>query len=342
MVAATKTKTIEDMAAATLKRLETKDPGLKALLKKAYAYAVFPSVGKASLVIGGAYGKGAVFERGKFVGYATIGQTTIGVQIGGDTFAEIIVFENKEAFERLKKGKMAFAADASAVLVKAGAAAGKGFGDGTSAFVYGTGGMLLEAAIGGQKFKFKAADEGEDEDEQEDQGARGQARGGSGRSAGKKSSASNGAARKQNKRVPAEEAQAEDQGENETAEEPGLMSRATEGIRSASTRVTDFVKEHPVAATAVAVGAAGAIALLVWRPWESIGSDGAYDQADDSGDEAAEDEGDEQATAEDQYDDEGETADQAEDQYQDEGDEEPQEEEADDTRYATRGGRGRR
>src|SRR5690242_2832265 len=114
MVAATKTKTIEDMAAATLKRLETKDPGLKALLKKAYAYAVFPSVGKASLVVGGAYGKGAVFERGKFVGYATIGQTTIGVQIGGDTFAEIIVFENKESFERLKKGKMSFAADASA------------------------------------------------------------------------------------------------------------------------------------------------------------------------------------------------------------------------------------
>src|SRR4051812_45560916 len=71
---------------ATLKRLEKKDPGLRQFLKEAYGYAVFPSVGKASLVVGGAYGRGAVFERGKLIGYATISQMTLGVQIGGDTF----------------------------------------------------------------------------------------------------------------------------------------------------------------------------------------------------------------------------------------------------------------
>ena len=163
----TKTTSIQQEATATLRRLEKKDPGLKQLLKEAYAYAVFPSVGKASLVVGGAYGKGAVFERGKFVGYATLGQTTIGVQIGGDTFTELIVFDDKQSFITLKRGKMAFAADASAVLVKAGAAAARGFGKGTHAFVYGDGGMLLEAAIGGQKFKFKPAGRGgEDEEEQ--------------------------------------------------------------------------------------------------------------------------------------------------------------------------------
>src|SRR5436309_2104135 len=82
---------LDKQVAATLKRLQTRDPGLKQLLRDAFGYAVFPSVGKAALVIGGAYGRGQVFQRGKLVGYATIGQTTIGVQIGGDTFSEIIL-----------------------------------------------------------------------------------------------------------------------------------------------------------------------------------------------------------------------------------------------------------
>src|SRR6478735_3153886 len=145
---------VEKDVAATLKRLEAKDPGLKNLLKKAYGYAVFPSVGKAAVVIGGAYGRGAVYEQGKLIGYATIGQTTIGVQVGGDTFSEVLVFESKESLDRFKKGRMAFAANASAVLVKAGAAATADFEKGVAVFAYASGGMLLEAAIGGQKFKF--------------------------------------------------------------------------------------------------------------------------------------------------------------------------------------------
>src|SRR3954464_9044282 len=96
--------TIEERAAATLKRLEEKDPGLKQLLKKAYGYAVFPSVGKASLVLGGSYGHGAVYERGEFIGHATISQFTAGVQIGGETFTEVLVFQNQAALERLRHG----------------------------------------------------------------------------------------------------------------------------------------------------------------------------------------------------------------------------------------------
>src|SRR5947209_18099627 len=116
------TKTLRDEVAATLRRLESKDPGLKQLLEDAYGYAVFPTVGKASLVVGGSYGKGAVFEKGKMAGYATISQMTLGVQLGGDTFTEVLVFESKQAMDRFKQGKVAFAANASAVLVKAGAA----------------------------------------------------------------------------------------------------------------------------------------------------------------------------------------------------------------------------
>src|SRR4051794_12892611 len=64
---------LDKQVAATIKRLQTIDPGLKQLMNDAYGYAVFPAVGKAALVIGGAYGRGEVFERGKLIGYATIG-----------------------------------------------------------------------------------------------------------------------------------------------------------------------------------------------------------------------------------------------------------------------------
>lgn len=148
-------KPISKVARATLQRLEEKDPGLGRLLKKAHAYVVFPSVGKAALVVGGAYGRGAVFEKGRFVGHATVGQTTAGLQLGGETFSEVVMFENPEAFERFKRGNLRFAANASAVLVKAGAAATKDLEKGVKVLAYARGGMLIEAAVGGQKFTFK-------------------------------------------------------------------------------------------------------------------------------------------------------------------------------------------
>ena len=248
-----KTTTIEERATATLKRLEEKDPGLKQLLKKAYGYAVFPSVGKASLVVGGSYGHGAVYERGKFIGHATISQFTVGVQVGGDTFTEVLVFENKPALERLRHGKMAFAADASAVLVKAGAAAARGFSNGVAAYAYASGGMLIEAAIGGQKFTFKPAGE---EDEQQQ-----------GKSAGHKGKAAASGG--------------QDEGGNEVDEgqddeSSGLLGRAmggvrsalggaADGVKSAASRVTETAKAHPIATTFVAAAAATGATLLIVR-----------------------------------------------------------------------------
>lgn len=148
---------LHEEAQATLKRLETIDPGLKELLDEAYGYAVFPAVGKAALVVGGAYGQGEVYEKGKVAGYATLAQLTIGVQLGGETFSEVIAFESRESFDRFKRGKVAFAANAAAVLVKAGAATSENYESGVSVYVHAEGGLLLELAIGGQKFTFKPA-----------------------------------------------------------------------------------------------------------------------------------------------------------------------------------------
>ena len=94
--------------------------------EKSQGYAVSPSVGKAAAVAGAAFGKGEVFEKGKLVSYAAIAQATIGVQLGGGMFTEIIAFENKPTFERFRRGRFALAASASAVMIKAGAAASAG------------------------------------------------------------------------------------------------------------------------------------------------------------------------------------------------------------------------
>jgi lipid-binding SYLF domain-containing protein len=142
---------------AAIKRIDAIDPGFQEMLERAHAYAVFPDVGKAAAVFGGAFGKGEVFKDNQLVGYAAVAQLTIGVQLGGQTFTQVIAFESKEAFERFKQGKTAFAASASAVLVKAGAAASADYQKGAKVFVYSDGGMMLEAAIGGQRFLFRPA-----------------------------------------------------------------------------------------------------------------------------------------------------------------------------------------
>ena len=152
-------RTLHAEVEAKLKEFKAQNPGLRQVMDDAYGYAVFPEVGKASLVVGGSYGQGEVFEQKKLIGYATISQFTIGVQIGGDAFAELILFENREALERFKAGKTEFAANASAVLVRAGTAKVNDYTKGVKTMAMSEGGMLLEAAIGGQKFTFKPAAE---------------------------------------------------------------------------------------------------------------------------------------------------------------------------------------
>jgi lipid-binding SYLF domain-containing protein len=145
---------IHEEAEAALNRLQVKHSDLKAKLNKAYGYAVFPSVGRAGVVLGGAYGEGEVYENGQPVGFATMGQITIGVQVGGQTFTEIVIFNNKQVLDNFKhRGKIGFTANASAVLVKAAATATSST-SGLEAKAYSLGGMLLELSLGGSSFLF--------------------------------------------------------------------------------------------------------------------------------------------------------------------------------------------
>jgi len=141
---------------------------------KSYGYAVFPTIGKGGLVIGGAYGKGRVYAGGKHVGDTSMTQVTVGFQLGGQAYSQIIFFEDKRAFDEFTSGNFEFSATASAVAITAGASAAAttagssagasgGKNDATTAgeyykgmavFTVAKGGLMYEASIGGQKFDY--------------------------------------------------------------------------------------------------------------------------------------------------------------------------------------------
>ena len=137
-------------------QMRTADPALAALVQRGHGYALFPDVGKAGLGVGGAYGRGVVYERGQHIGYSDLTLGTVGVQVGGQSFSELLVFENKVALERFKEGRVGFAADASAVVLKSGVATNANFVDGVAVVVQPIGGVMVEAAIGGQQFTYQA------------------------------------------------------------------------------------------------------------------------------------------------------------------------------------------
>jgi lipid-binding SYLF domain-containing protein len=139
---------------ATLVRLNQKDPTLQATLSQAYAYAIFPEVGSGAIVFGGSYGHGEVFQAGQLIGYADISQATFGAQIGGQSFAEILIFQNDAALQNFKKGDMQFSSAASSVAMKTGGASVSQSQIGVIAMVYPEGGLEVSAAIGGQTFSF--------------------------------------------------------------------------------------------------------------------------------------------------------------------------------------------
>lgn len=142
----------------------------------AYGYALFPTIGKGGIGIGGARGKGRVYQQGEYIGDSTMTQLTMGLQLGGQAFSQIIFFENEAALNQFIAGNFEFAAQATAVVITAGvsaevntgggAAAGvsggrndattvhSGYRKGMAVFTIVRGGLMYEATLGGQKFNY--------------------------------------------------------------------------------------------------------------------------------------------------------------------------------------------
>ena len=128
---------------------------LKPYFKKAKAYAVFPNIGKVGIGIGGARGKGEVFEKDELIGSTSVTQISIGLQLGGQAFSQIIFFKDKKDIERFKQGNYEFGASVSAALITEGANASADYSDGVAVLTVSKGGLMYEASIGGQKFTFQ-------------------------------------------------------------------------------------------------------------------------------------------------------------------------------------------
>lgn len=149
---------------------------VQSFFKNAYGYAVFPTVGKAGMGIGGSYGTGQVYQGGKVTGETSLIKATFGFQLGGQAFSQMIFFQDKRAYDEFTSGEFEFDASASAVAITAGVqakagtegatagasagpATGKqaktGYHKGMAIFIHAKGGLMYEASIGGQKFNFK-------------------------------------------------------------------------------------------------------------------------------------------------------------------------------------------
>ena len=164
-----------DEYADTRKMFE--DAGIGKMFSSAYGYALFPTIGKAGFVVGGAYGKGRVYEQGKHIGDTAMTQATVGFQLGGAGFSQVIFFQDKRALSEFTSGNFEFGAEAQATAITAAAGAsantsgssatasggknnattaGGDYNKGMATFTITKGGLMYEVSIGGQKFSFTA------------------------------------------------------------------------------------------------------------------------------------------------------------------------------------------
>lgn len=144
---------------------------LAPFFENAYGLAIFPTIAKGGLGIGGAHGTGWTFAQGDLTGVSKMTQVTVGFQAGGQAFSQIIFFRDEESYKHFTSGNFEFGAQASAVVVTVGAnaqastagggSAGAGskqtkdsYRGGMAVFIHAKGGLMYEAALGGQRFRF--------------------------------------------------------------------------------------------------------------------------------------------------------------------------------------------
>lgn len=137
-----------------LQQFYAQDAKLQDTVNNSVGYVVFPDVGKGAVGIGGASGHGVVYKNGQPAGTVTLTQVSVGPQVGGQTYSELLVFQNEAALNRLMNNSLEFGAAAEATIVKAGAAAAARFDNGVGVYILPKGGLMAGANINGQKFQF--------------------------------------------------------------------------------------------------------------------------------------------------------------------------------------------
>ncbi len=133
---------------------KTNDPSIKTFFDNSYAYAIMPQIFKGAFLVGGAHGKGEVYEHGEFVGYCSMSQATLGFSFGGEYFREVIFFREKRDLDNFRTEEYTFSAQVSGVAVTSGAAAKADYKDGMAVFIMAKSGLMVDASLGGQKFRY--------------------------------------------------------------------------------------------------------------------------------------------------------------------------------------------
>jgi lipid-binding SYLF domain-containing protein len=143
---------LESRADAAVRRMKEHDPGISRFFDNSVGYAVFPDVGKGGFIVGGSHGDGVLYEHGMITKYVSLTAGSIGAQIGGEKFTEIIFFQSQNELNRFKEGRFELDAKATAVAVRAGGAASANYANGVAIFVTDQKGLMVDASVGGQKF----------------------------------------------------------------------------------------------------------------------------------------------------------------------------------------------
>jgi lipid-binding SYLF domain-containing protein len=137
-----------------IEKFQEKDADMAKVFADAWGYAVYPNVGKGGIGLGGARGRGLVYEHGAIIGRSTLTQVTIGLQLGGQAYSEVVLFKDRQALDNFRLGRLKLDAQASAVALTAGAAAHVAYRTGVAIVTMAKGGLMYEASVGGQKFSF--------------------------------------------------------------------------------------------------------------------------------------------------------------------------------------------
>ncbi len=139
----------------SLAGMKNADPSLAGFIDKAHGYANFPSVGSGGFIVGGGWGRAAVYEQGRLVGFADMTQANVGLTAGGQRFSQVIVFQDKASLDRFRANQLTLDANLSAVILTSGAAATANYRNGVAIFVRPIGGAMVAANVGGQQFRFQ-------------------------------------------------------------------------------------------------------------------------------------------------------------------------------------------
>jgi lipid-binding SYLF domain-containing protein len=145
---------LHNQAAEAKEAMLSKDPGVRSLLDQSAGYIVFPEVKEGGFIVGGAGAEGVVFEHGRPTGYAKLSRASVGAQVGGQKYAELVAVRDRYTLDKMKAGDMDFGGRASATILKAGAATATTFGDnGVAVVIDPIGGAMVNASVSGQRIK---------------------------------------------------------------------------------------------------------------------------------------------------------------------------------------------